>query len=118
MRRSNRSRCAFRPRRWVARIGHAGAELAGEFQLSLCFDLAPAMDRTNDQSSRVQREGPPCEICNRNFRLELNNDLGRTADCKPKIAISAAAIDRNFRKPVRILVPEGCAGRAIAEGPR
>src|ERR1700747_159791 len=52
-----------------------------------------------------------------NSTLELSDDFDRTADCKPKIAVRATLVDRDFGKPVRILVPEGRAGRAIAEGP-
>src|SRR6516165_10661825 len=62
--------------------------------------------------------GGPERKSDRNSTLELNDNLDRTSDRKTKIAVSAAAIDRDFRKPVRILVPEGCAGRAIAEGAR
>src|SRR5262245_64256412 len=50
--------------------------------------------------------------------LELSDDLDRTADRKTKIAVCAPAIDRDFGKPVRILVPESRARRPIAEGPR
>jgi len=52
-----------------------------------------------------------------NSTLELSDDFDRTADCKPKIAVRATLVDRDFGEPVRILVPEGRARRAIAEGP-
>src|SRR5262245_22133979 len=54
----------------------------------------------------------------RNSTLELNDDRDRTADRKTEIAVRAALVDRDFGKSVRILVPEGRAGRPIAERPR
>src|SRR5215831_2618917 len=50
--------------------------------------------------------------------LELSDGLDRTADRKTKIAVCATLVDSDFGKPVRILVPEGRAGRPIAERPR
>src|SRR5215472_6162643 len=54
----------------------------------------------------------------RGSTLELNDDRDRAADRKTKIAVRAALVDRDFGKPVRVLVPEGRAGRPIAERPR
>src|SRR5262249_23282026 len=48
----------------------------------------------------------------------LSDDLDRPTHCQPQIAVRAALVDRDFGKPVRILVPEGRTRRAIAEGPR
>src|SRR5262245_61881667 len=50
--------------------------------------------------------------------LELSDDLDRTADGKTEIAIRATLVDRDFGKPVRILVPERRAGWPIAKRPR
>src|SRR5262245_66598340 len=44
------------------------------------------------------------------------DELDRTADDEPEIAIRAAAIDGDFGKAVRILIPERRARWPIAEG--
>jgi hypothetical protein len=44
--------------------------------------------------------------------------LDRTANREIELVVSAALIDSYLNKPVGILVPEGRAGRLIAEGPR
>src|SRR5262245_22825148 len=50
--------------------------------------------------------------------VELSDDIDRTADGKTELAIRATLVDRDFGKPVRILVPEGRAGWPIAKRPR
>jgi hypothetical protein len=46
----------------------------------------------------------------------LNNDFDRAADDEAEVAVGAAAINGDFGKAVRILIPERRAGRPIAEG--
>src|SRR5262249_28965636 len=56
--------------------------------------------------------------CRSKLRVDLSDDLDRTADRKTKLVVCAPAIDRDFAKPVSILIPEGRAEWTIAEGPR
>src|SRR5215831_3231382 len=47
-----------------------------------------------------------------------SDDINRGADRKTERAVRASLIDGDFRKPVRILIPEGRARRPISERPR
>jgi len=49
--------------------------------------------------------------------VNSGDDHDRTADRKAKVAVRAPAIDGDLGKAVRILVPEGRAGRPVAERP-
>src|SRR5262249_22105530 len=69
---------------------------------------------------RERRGGPRGDErrSGRNSTLELSDDRDRTADRQTEIAVCASLVDRDFGKPVRVLVREARAERPIAEGPR
>ena len=104
------SRCAF------------AAFLAAVSRLlyaSLSTPFIPAQAGIQDRLLRALRSGSPA-FRGVERRLEhstaLNNNFDRAADDKAEIAVGAAAINGDFGKAVRILIPERRAGRPIAEG--
>jgi len=79
---------------------------------------SPAARRCAFATSANAFSGSVSSICaSEQIRPHSRDDLDRCADRNAEIAVRAPLIDGDFGKSVRILVPEGHARWAIAEGP-
>jgi len=59
-----------------------------------------------------------CQVRTFSRLLHSSDDFDRNANRKTELTVRAPLIDGDFGEPVRILVPEGHAGRSIAKSPR